>query len=105
MQDYHGVVLGIGSAHPDQRINTEWRRLWYSLGEMDKVMRELGPATARISNNQRPDGSGTPIAPPFDESILNSYVYMPGRAVDQVVNALASTNVALTVKGASGGGS
>jgi len=100
MRDYHGSLLGIGQEHPsDHHVNRELRRVWYTVSQIDTALRELGPAALRITNNQQPNGSGSAIAPPFDMTILNDYVLMPGRAADQIVNALAATNVALTARG------
>src|ERR1041384_8566494 len=69
-----------------------------AIAEVSDFLFQIGPSFQRINQGQQSDSTGTPLPMP-DLSVLDNFVFMPGRGTDQIVNSLNATNVGLTIKG------
>lgn len=84
MRDYHGT--------PYASIDDPRTR--HALSIVDYFLRDLSRGMGRIQRGEIPDGSGTPIATPFDAT---DYFFLPGRGGGQVAHGGSAASESLTL--------
>lgn len=95
MRDYTGVPFQ-SIPQPDHPDFVP--RLRNIVSQIDFYLLDLNRGMSRIQQGQVPDGSGNPIST-FDPSILNDYLFLPGRTGGQIVHAI-DASPGVTVSGA-----